>query len=177
MMFVVCAISTQAEEPSNTTRLDATTGNPGKYEITYLTIADPKKSPQKTVAVILTHSTRQDLIYAYQIHDKTATLKLLSQTKLGTPKTDNPNLSITTVKVTKAQYQSVKTIIKTHIETADKTDGPEIRFYNCISQVLRACNMKIPYRSAYRAPNPTQWINDIPAYSLDILLQTPQTNK
>lgn len=160
-----------AEDSNPIVHLDTTNGNPGKYEIIYVTIIEAKKSPEKTVAVILSQAEEQDLVYAYQVSGKSVTLELLPEATFTVPRADNANFSMTTVNVTEAQYNKSKKIIRTHIEMADETDSPEVRFYNCICEVLKACTMKIPYRSPYRSPNLTQWIGDIPAYSRDIVLQ------
>lgn len=147
-----------------------TTEKTSNYEILYLSITEADKK-SKTVAVTLSHSEEQQLIYAYEASKEATTLKLHFEDKEVADKLMAPNAIVTTVRVTKAQYKRAKKIITSHIETSDTIDSPEIRFYNCICEVLRACEMKIPYRSPYRPPNLTQWVGDIPAYSRDLVLK------
>lgn len=147
-----------------------TTENTSNYEILYLSVSEADKK-SKTVAVILSHSEEQQLVYAYEASEEATTLKLHLEDKNVTDKIKAPNTIVTTVRVTKAQYKRAKKIIKSHIKTLNTIDSPEIRFYNCICEVLKACDMKIPYRSPYRPPNLTQWVGDIPAYSRDLVLK------
>jgi hypothetical protein len=170
-------IPTSAVESTPTTRLDATEGNPGKHLITYITSVNPNKSPQKTVAVVLSRAGKQKCAYVYRVDGESITLDLVSGAKFTAPMPqDGDAFTKTCVRVTKDQFVNAKKILKSHIKTANKSDSPEIRFYNCISDVLRACDMKLPYRSPYRPPNLTQWIGDIPAYSRDKYLNALLSN-
>jgi hypothetical protein len=153
------------------THLDTTKGNPGHHMITYVTIVEADKSRQKTVAVFLIHSEEQDLVYRYHVKGKSVTLELVAEASFAIPKKDDPDFTMTVVHVTEAQYEKSKEIIEEHIEKTILSETPEIRFYNCISEVLAACGMRIPYRSRYRPPNLVQWVGDIPAYSRDIVFK------
>jgi len=159
------------KESSLITRLDTTGGSASRYEVVYVVVNEPKKSLQKTVAVILRQSDEQDLVYVYRKSDRKITLELLTDTSFAIPKKDHLNFTKTTVRVTAAQYDKTKSIITSHFEKGNRVDTPETRFFNCVKDVLKACSMRIPYRSPYRPPNLTQWVGDIPAYSKDIVLK------
>jgi hypothetical protein len=166
--LLFCTLATGVDSDA-ITHLDTTKGNPGNYTITYVTIVESKKPVQKTVAVILHLSEEQELVYRYEVREKSIALELITEAPFAIPKKDDRDFTMTIVRVTEAQYEKSKNIIKTHIEKTIQSETPEIRFYNCISDVLTACTMRIPYRSRYRPPNLIQWVGDIPAYSRDIV--------
>lgn len=169
---LILCISALALESTPITRLDATDGNPGEHEITYITSVDSNEASRKTVAVILSVSGEQEIAYVYWATKDAVTLELISGTSFAAPKAqDDTKFTLTSVRVTEDQYDNANNLIQKHIETADKSDSPEVLFYNCISHVLRACDMKLPYRSPYRPPNLVEWVGDIPAYSRDKYLK------
>ena len=168
--LLLLAITHSAHAQKKEFRLDATKGHPGSHTITYVIITRDT-SPQKIVTVILNNTQSYELAYQYRVDENTVSLELLENPKLPELHADDTLHAVTAVSVTDVQYAESKRTIETHIREADTTDSPEIRFYNCISEVLKTCGMRLPYRSPYRPPNPVQWIGDVPDYNKDLIPQ------
>jgi hypothetical protein len=172
-VLMICAGDASASSAKKQ-HLDATGGNVGDHQIVYITATTAKNSANGTALVVLKKSGKQELAYGYYFADSKGVVGMVDEERVAkTSASDNANLVITTVEVTKAQYVATKRIILKESKIKSDIDGPTILFYNCIRKVLLACDMKIPYRSAYRAPNPAQWVGDIPAYSRDRVIKDP----
>lgn len=167
-----CVSLVDARTAARIQHFDATDGNMGEYQLVYITKINPELKSQRTALVVLRKSGKHDLAYGYEQGNAQETVGRIDETRvLVAENKENPAVTISIVNVTEAQYTKTKSIITTHTNKTDQTDGPTILFYNCVSEILRTCNMKVPYRSAYRTPDPVQWIGDIPAYSMDLAIK------
>ncbi len=170
--MALCCIRVAAEGGAKIEHLDASRGESGEHQLVYVTNSGSEESIKRTAFVVLHKSGKQELAYGYYVEKGTAKVGLIDSKiieKVG--RVDDSKTVITIVRVSDEQYEETKAIIKTWTEKEEEIDGPSIVFYNSVCQILKACGMKIPYRSAYRAPNPVQWIGDIPAYSRDLVVR------
>lgn len=151
------------------TNLDASKGDPGAYTITYVIVTIPESPQKKTVAVIVRDGDTPKLSYVYSADGDTVALGLDAEFAIPEEHSAESDCTLTIVSVSLRQSESATAIIQSHVAEADTSDSPEIQFYNCVSEVLKACDMRLPYRSPYRPPNLIQWVGDIPDYNKDLI--------
>ena len=144
--LVLCCADVHAKRHAKNEHLDATGGKNGDHQIIYITHTNSEIATRGTAIIVLRKSGKQESSYGYHIQEDNAKLGVIDEEKVvKLDKPEDPYTFITTVEVTPEQYPATQKIIK-------------------------ACNMKIPYISPYRPPNPTQFIGDIPAYSRDLVI-------
>lgn len=162
LAMALCSLA-HAQDQAKVSRLDATGGNIGDHQIVYVANANSADSTVGTALIVLKNAGKQEAAYGLFMDGETDKVGNVDEKLVAAmSKKEDPKANIITVDVTADQYTKAGEILETYASKKEILDPPADVVMNCGTEVLAACGMKPSYRSALRAPNPTQWFGDIP---------------
>lgn len=160
--LVGLGFTAQAEDKAAKSHLDATGGNAGEHQITYVANANATSPTMGTALIVLSKNGKQELAYGLYMDGETDRVDSVNAKLVkGVSKADDAKATVITVDVTADHYAKAKAAIEPYAKKKEHLDPPADVAMNCATEVLTACGMKPSYRSALRAPNPVQWFADI----------------
>lgn len=175
-VLLFCTSVVDASDRFRISHLDVSDGEVPGYRIIYVTNVTDERKSSGSVLVVLTsadasneNASTFDVAYRFARERGTDTAVLLKPRKIERAfEKDSSAGRVTTVELTAEQFEKARSIIETTAKRTDPDFKPAKGFIGCVRGILRMCKMRTPYTSPYRVPNPMEWVGDIPAYSMDL---------
>ena len=162
--LICAAFTARAEDGAKIANLDASGDAEASQMIVFVSNKTSNVPGAGTAYTCFVKDGEFDSAYGLHTENDTATVGDISEAMMKkTSDKKDANAIITFVHVSSEQFDKSKATVQKYRDTKEHLDPPADVAINCAAEVMRASGLKPPYRSALRAPNPTQWFGDVAA--------------
>lgn len=170
--LIMYATLVTAEDKAKFTHIDATGGNKGDFQLAYVANSNSSNTAEGTALVVLRKAGKQEIAYGLYMDGSTDKIsKVDEKLVVGLSKMDDSKANVIVIEVTEEQYMACKAIVKKYTDKTKFLVPPAEAAMNCFGEQMQALKFRAPYRSALRAPNPVQWVSDIPANNRKLIIE------